>query len=201
MTQLRESDPLSAGKSAQPRLLLLGLGNSILMDDGVGIHALRRLQSLAPRSCLAFEAGTAVLSAIPFLEDADKVIAFDAMQAGGEPGTVYLLSAEDVLNEEVRESLHEMGLPWALRTLRRPGPEVWVVAAEPGTIDYGLDLSPPLRVAVPIMVQTALVILEMWQGAAPSKGRLQGADILASLCRAGSHSPPDFSPGDHRPCL
>ncbi len=174
--------PLPSFGSTRPRLLVIGLGNSILTDDGVGIHALRYFKPLAPRSCLAVEVGTAVLSAFHLLEEADKVIAFDAMQAGGKPGAVYLLPAEDVLDDGIRDSLHEMDLRWVLRTLDQPAPEVLVIAAEPGTIDYGMSLSPSVQAAVPLMVETALAVTVRWQACGASKKRLSRAD-LAELSR------------------
>ena len=185
MTQLLESDPFSVRDDAQPRLLVLGLGNSILRDDGVGIHAVRHFQLFAPWSCLAVEVGTAVLSALHLLGAADKVIAFDAMQAGGKPGTVYILPAEDVLNEGIQNSLHEMDLQWALHTLKEPRPEVLVIAAEPEAIEYGMELSPSLQAAIPIMIDAALAILEKWQNCGALGSRLSQADLSGVLVPLG----------------
>ncbi len=176
--------PLPVSSAPRPRLLVVGLGNSILTDDGVGIHALRHFRPFAPQSCLALEAGTAVLDALNLLEEAEKIIAFDAMQAGGKPGTVYLLPADDVLNEGIDNSLHELGLLWILQTIGKCHPEVWVIAAEPEKIDYGMSLSPSVRAAVPTMVETALAVIAMWQER--GEARLSCEDLSAVFGRVGS---------------
>jgi hydrogenase maturation protease len=141
---------------------VLGLGNFILKDDGVGIHAIRHFQRVAPRSCLAVEVGTAVASAVHLLERADRVIAFDAFLAGGAPGSVYSLGENDILNEGVNDSLHEMGLIWTLQTLKARSRQVAIIAAEPETIDYGMELSPSLQAAVPKMVEAAIALISAW---------------------------------------
>ena len=75
------------------RILIVGLGNVLLKDDGVGVHAVRELQKNPPdRLCVA-DVGTAVLHAVHLLEWAEKVIAIDAVKAGGAPGTIYAFDA------------------------------------------------------------------------------------------------------------
>ncbi len=155
-------------RCAAPLTLVLGLGNFILRDDGVGVHALRQFRRVAPQSCLAVEAGTAVLSAFSLIEQARRIIAFDAMMAGGSPGTVYSIRGEEVLQEGLGESLHELGFTWVLRSLNEPRPEVVVIAAEPAIIDYGMDLSPALQAAVPRMVEGAISILSGWEAGLPT---------------------------------
>ncbi len=176
-----ESNPESDRKPGRPQILVLGLGNYILMDDGVGVHALRHFAEIAPRCCLAVEVGTAMLSAVHLLEEAEKVIAFDAMVAGGDPGTIYALNADDVLNEGVQDSLHELGLAWILQNMRARRPEVIVIAAEPKVIDYGMELSAPLKAACPLMVEAALAIVSRWQNLDASEDRMSPEDISAAL--------------------
>ena len=83
-------------KSRKPRILIAGLGNYLLMDDGVGVHAILEMQQAPPPGAVVAEVGTAVLSALHLLEWADKILAIDAMQAGGAPGTVYAFGVDDV---------------------------------------------------------------------------------------------------------
>jgi hydrogenase maturation protease len=143
-------------------LLIAGLGNSIRMDDGVGIHAAAVLRkeveagwNPAPRGDLdqlvkIAEIGTSPIDALPLLESARKVIALDAVQAGGTPGSVYRLKLEAVRKGGPDTSLHELDLRDALRLLpeeRRP--EVVVLGVEPACIDFGLELSPALHEALP----------------------------------------------------
>lgn len=145
----------AAFRHRQSRVLAIGLGNSILRDDGVGVHAVRRFQQLTPRPCRAVEVGTAVFDAVSLLETADLLLAFDAVNAGGKPGSVYVLRVEDVREEEKYDSVHEMGLIKVLQTLHHPPAEVVIIGAEPQVIEWGTELSPALDSAVSVMVSTA----------------------------------------------
>ena len=151
-----------ASRTGKPRILALGLGNELLQDDGVGIHALRRFQQVMSHSCLCVEAGTAILDALPMLENADRILVFDAVESNGKPGTVYLLNTTDMMEEWTHPSMHEMGLLQVLPMLRRTPAEVVIIGAEPHTINWGIGLSPALDIAVPLMVSTAQKVVSKW---------------------------------------
>lgn len=147
----------------QPRILIAGLGNSLLQDDGVGVHAVRELRKAALPGVLAVEVGTAVLDALHLFEWADKILAIDAMEAGGSPGTIYVFGVGDIEEHGLQASLHELSLLAALRFLPQgPRPEIVVLGMEPETIDYGLDVSPSLQASLPQLVQAAREIIASW---------------------------------------
>lgn len=136
-------------------LLIAGLGNCLLMDDGVGVHAARELLREPIPSATVVEVGTAVLDALSLLQAAKTVLALDAIQAGGPPGTIYELTSAASRKPERNTSLHELDLLAALRLLP-PGcrPHLIVLGVEPERIDYGLDLSPVVRAVLPEFVAT-----------------------------------------------
>jgi hydrogenase maturation protease len=146
----------------------VGVGNLLQKDDGVGIHAVRAFGRAAPAGVLAIEVGTDAWSALPLLEQADKVIVLDALEAGGEPGSIYVVKIGDVRREAVRGSLHELDLVNVIATMRGPCPEVVVVAAEPQVIDFGMELEPAVDAAVPRMVETAVRLVRHWSGQDPA---------------------------------
>lgn len=149
----------------RPRILVAGLGNLLLQDDGVGVHAVRALQNGVPRGVRAVEVGTAVLDALHLVEWADRILAIDAMQAGGNPGTIYRFGVEDVAEAAVKTSLHEVDLLAALRFLTSGHrPEIAVLGVEPEMIDAGLDLSPSVQAALPRLVAAAKDIVTHWYG-------------------------------------
>jgi hydrogenase maturation protease len=151
-------------KKRQPRVLIAGLGNLLLQDDGVGVHAVRDLQQDPPPGAVVAEVGTGVLGALHLLEWADKILAVDAMQAGGPPGTIYVFGAEDVARPGVQASLHELALISALRFLRRKKPpEIMILGVEPKTIDYGLELSPPVHAALPRLTGAVRKMVARWR--------------------------------------
>lgn len=152
------------GGRQRPRVLIAGLGNLLLKDDGVGVHAVRALQHGVPRGVRAVEIGTAVLDALHLLEWADRVLAIDAMQAGGDPGTIYRFGVEDVADRTIKASLHEVDLVAALRFLTTGHrPEIAVLGVEPETIGAGLDLSPSVQAALPRLVAAAQEIVTGWR--------------------------------------
>jgi hydrogenase maturation protease len=151
-------------KNRELRILIAGLGNLLLKDDGVGVHAVRALQQDPPCGTVIVEVGTAVLGALHLLEWADKILAIDAMHAGGAPGTVYAFGAGDVEQPEVRSSLHELSLLNALRMIsRKAPPEIAILGVEPETIDYGLELSPVVFSALPQLTAATRVTVDRWR--------------------------------------
>jgi hydrogenase maturation protease len=160
-------------KKRQPRILIAGLGNYLLQDDGVGVHTVRALQQAPLPGVLVAEVGTAVLSALHLFEWAERILAIDAMQAGGRPGTIYAFEVEDAAGPGMQTSLHELNLLAGLRFLRRQAnPEILIVGIEPETIDYGLDLSPAVAAALPELTQEILMIMSGWTEEAQTDTRL-----------------------------
>jgi hydrogenase maturation protease len=147
----------------RPKVIAVGLGDSILRDHGVGIHAVRRFHQLTPRPCLTVEIGTAVADAAHLFKNVNRILAFDAIEAGEQPGSVYVLRAEDTFQERTNRSLHEMKLIRTLQSLRNPPAEVVIIAAEPQMSGWGIELSPILDSAVSIMVSTAREIIAKWE--------------------------------------
>jgi len=148
-----------------PKILIAGLGNLLLRDDGVGVQAARELQKNPPAGVMVVEVGTAVLDALHLFEWADRILAIDAMQAGGSAGTVYSLSVSDVENHRPQGSLHELNLLAALRFLpkgRRPA--ILILGVEPEIIDFGLELSPKVEAALPTVIHSVREIVNSWRG-------------------------------------
>jgi hydrogenase maturation protease len=156
--------PAMRTKTRKPRILIAGLGNLLLQDDGVGVHAVRELQQAPLRGVIVADVGCAVLDALHLLKWAEKIVAIDALQAGNAPGTVYACSAGDVAADGVQASLHELNLLAALKFLP-PGahPEIVILGVEPGTIDYGLDLSPAVAAALPRVTGEARRLVARWR--------------------------------------
>lgn len=143
----------SSSRGRRKRVLIAGLGNLLLRDDGVGVHVIEALRRQPlPRAVVAVEVGTAPLDALHLLEWADEVHAVDAVAAGGPPGTLYRLDLDEVA-ESRQVSLHDLGLRSVCRLLpagRQPKVIVWGV--EPDVIAFGLDLSPAVQKSVPELV-------------------------------------------------
>jgi len=135
---------------SRPPVLVLGLGNELLRDDGVGVHAVRALAAERLRGVDMMEIETATLDALGPIERARAVIALDAVDAGRPPGTVLRVSLDEVPTLPVPVSLHALDLPALLQLIPEASrPQVVVLGVQPGTIGPGMDLSPEVRGALP----------------------------------------------------
>ena len=146
-------------------LLILGVGNLLMTDDGVGIHAAQELARRPPEGACVVDAGTDFLSALPYLEAARRVLILDAVQGKGMPGKIYQLALEDVVPRLDGGSAHVTSVLEARRFLP-PGanwPEITVLGVEPLWLGYGLALSPPVGRALPGLVALARDIILHWR--------------------------------------
>lgn len=150
--------------ASNDRVLVLGLGNWLMSDDGIGVHAVRALAEDPPAGADLVDAGTAVLDALPLVEAADRVLLLDAVTAGGPPGTVCTFDARDATAARPALSLHSLDLPSALACFGRgPGPrEIRVLGVEPARIGYGTELSTAVRAALPALTSAARRIIAAW---------------------------------------
>lgn len=148
--------------------LVLGLGNILLGDDGVGVRAVERLQALydLPEDLRVLDGGTLGLDLLPYVEDADRLLLIDAVQAGQEPGTPLRLEGEEVpAFLAVKLSPHQMALPDLLAAARLRGrypSEVVLWGVQPGPMTTTLDLSPPVAAQVDALVDRLLADLGRW---------------------------------------
>ncbi len=138
------------------RTLILGIGNLLLCDEGVGVHVARALQQEElPETVVILEVGTAFLEALPEIEQADRIIIVDAMQADHAPGTIYRVPFEDCVKPECIASLHGFDLSRVIYLAgRETPPEAVVIGVEPARIDWGTELSPEILEMVPSIIET-----------------------------------------------
>jgi len=136
------------------KILIFGIGNLLLCDEGVGVHVARALQQEElPPEVTTLEVGTAFLDALPALEQADRVIVVDAMRAEHAPGTIYRVPFEDCLKPECIASLHGFDLSRVMFMAGRESPpEMVVIGVEPARIEWGDELSPVIREAMPAII-------------------------------------------------
>jgi hydrogenase maturation protease len=150
-------------------ILVLGIGNSLLTDDGAGVHAVQRLVARAAgrNDVTILDAGTFSFPLLPALGDADALIAIDAIRAGGRPGELKVCEGEE-FDRFVRRSGrsgNEVGLADLLERARQSGqlPQNRVlIGVEPEVLDWGHELSPPVAAALSGCVELALGFIERW---------------------------------------
>ncbi|MBN1570750.1 MAG: hydrogenase maturation protease [Acidobacteria bacterium] len=167
-----------ASWNRKPRIIAIGLGDYTFRDDGVGVHALRRFQQLKPAPCLAVEVGTSIPDTVRMIESAERILAFDAIEVGGPPGSVYVLRVQDIMRKDKYNMLRDMRLIGILQSILHPPTEVVIVGAEPQTIEWGTQLSPTLDFAATVMVSTARKVIAKWNSLESSQRQVDLASII-----------------------
>ncbi len=147
------------------RTLVLGLGNPILRDDGVGWRVVEEAQRRAPAGAAEFDCvALGGLALMERLIGYERAVLVDAIRAGGgAPGSVYQLGLDDLPTMH-SNAIHDASLKDALALGRRLGAqlpgEIVIVAIEAvDVLNFGETLSPPVEAAVPAAVDAVLAAL------------------------------------------
>jgi hydrogenase maturation protease len=140
--------------SQTERILIVGVGNELLRDEGLGVHVARSLLSMKPSlppNVDVLEAGTSLLDVLPLMPLYSRVVIVDAVRAGKRAGHIHRVEVTDEtagsFEAGASVSLHEMGVMEALKLGAmmgfRPG-SLFIIGAEPEQIEPGTELSPRL---------------------------------------------------------
>lgn len=142
------------------QITIVGMGNLLLKDEGVGVHVVRALQKMnLPHGVEAIDGGTSP-EISSYIESTEKLIVIDAMEAGGIPGSVYRILIDDLTTEVAGlTSIHEVKLISILKVMRlldRGPEETVIIGIQPKDMGWGTELSPELQKKIPQIVQVVL---------------------------------------------
>ncbi|MFC1892470.1 hydrogenase maturation protease [Chloroflexota bacterium] len=142
------------------RIIVVGVGNLLLKDEGIGVHVAHALQEMRlPTDIEIIDGGTAA-DLLTCLEPADKLIIIDAVEGRGETGAIYRFHPDDLSSDDgVSISLHEVGVMTSLKMMRltRNEPkETIIIGIQPKEIDWGTELSSELQEKVHEVVKVVL---------------------------------------------
>ncbi len=139
------------------KTLIVGIGNELLGDEGLGVHVARSLaaaRGTLPSDVDVLEAGTSLFDVLPEMARYSRVILVDAVQAGGTPGSIYFLTPEAGAtgppDSGTPLSLHGWGVAETLRAaaiLELMPEKLMIVGVEPESLNPGTELSPKLALA------------------------------------------------------
>ncbi len=145
------------------RIRILGCGNPLVADDGVGVEAARRLASRGvPPGVELIEAGTPGLGLLEMIAGADKAVIIDAVISGSAPGTIHRFTGDQLPKREfIPFSLHGFNLVDALEFGRKVQPEslpreIVIIGVEAGDTAFGAGLSPAVEQALPRVIDAAM---------------------------------------------
>lgn len=150
------------GASAPPRkILILGVGNLLLKDDGFGVHLVNSLKENAfPENITLLEAGTVSHQLIPMLREVDYLIVIDVVEAGDKPGSLFRFSPDDMeFQTGQKYSLHQISLVDVLKMAELTGgkPDTVIIGVQPGDVSsWSLEMSDELKAVMPRVRQLVL---------------------------------------------
>ncbi|NEP77016.1 MAG: hydrogenase maturation protease [Okeania sp. SIO3B3] len=135
-------------------LLVLGIGNLLLTDEGLGVHAVKTLlQEEWPAGVEFADGGTWTQDMVFWIKDYKQLLVLDVVKAGREPGTMYRFTEDDLRSDESqRLSLHDIDLLDSLNMAGMIGakPELTVLGMEPKDFTtWTMEMTPTVQSAFP----------------------------------------------------
>jgi len=151
--------------SIRKHITILGVGNLLLADDGVGVHVVEKLRAKYefPDNVSVVDGGTLGLTLVDLISKTDQLIVVDAVKNGGEPGMLYRLEGASLPNRILaKNSLHQIDLLEILtlcQTLQSV-PDTCVIGVEPLDVEtMKIELTPPVEAKVEPVVEMVLAEL------------------------------------------
>jgi len=149
-------------------IVVLGIGNILMHDDGVGIHLIRKLEEnyiFEPQVPL-IDGGTMGSELLPYFE-ADKIVIVDAVNFDEAPGFVGIIENDDILTRlTTKLSMHHLGLTDVLSQVKLLGitpAEIYLVGVQPEPlIEMNMKLSDAVAAQLDKMVEIVMLKLDEW---------------------------------------
>lgn len=142
------------------RITILGLGNLLLGDDGIGIRVIQELQKkVLPPGIEVMEGAGSFIHYWDVFARSTHIIAVDAMDGGGKSGTVYLLEADQVEQSKSKVVFNHEDDIFTVRDIMKTfgfNPKVWVIGIQPKDISLSLELSKGILQRMPRIVDLVL---------------------------------------------
>lgn len=146
------------------KILILGIGNLLLKDEGIGVHVAQRMMDMAlPPDVEVMDGGTMGINLLSYIEERKKVVVIDAVQTDAPPGTLYRFTDRDLEeNRGMLFSAHDIDFTHVLKMSRmfeKKPDEVIFIGVKPEEISEGIGLSPSVEEKIPMIIE--LVIKEI----------------------------------------
>ena len=145
------------------KILIMGIGNYLMCDEGVGVHiAEQLLKEPLPEHVAVLDGGTGGFHLLEFFEDHDHVILIDATLDGREPGTIRMIKPKFAADFPPAMSTHDIGLKDMVSALQFMDkmPEIDLLVVSIASIqEQGTELTPPVRSKIPELIRLVKEII------------------------------------------
>ncbi len=143
------------------KIIILGLGNILLKDEGAGVYVAEQIEKMSlPENVEVIDGGTASMDILMSMKDVKKLIIVDALRGGEKPGTVYRLYPEDLFSApDSYMSLHQINVLEGLILSKKTGnapQETVIIGIEPKEIDWGLGVTPDIKRKIPDIINRVI---------------------------------------------
>jgi hydrogenase maturation protease len=152
---MNSADQMRGGVQAPPRsVVVMGVGNLLLTDDGFGVHVINSLKdTVFPSNIKLIEAGVVSHQLIPLFHEIDVLIVIDSVEAGDTPGSLFKFSPDELeFKSGQKSSLHQLSLIDVLQMTELTGkkPETIIIAVQPKDItSWSLELTAEIKATIP----------------------------------------------------
>lgn len=148
-------------------IVVLGVGNTIHCDDGLGVHALGRLEEhpRLPAGVTLVDGGTRGLELLADVHGCSRLMLLDAVDMGRQPGTVLRLAGDELRGLSSGSNVHQLGVADLLNTLPLVSDverEIVLLGVQPASTDWGTELTPTVEAAIGTLVENAVDQLHAW---------------------------------------
>ncbi len=161
ITENQTTNPLIENTSKMMKTIILGVGNELMSDEGIGVHVVRKLMNMQlPDGVEAIEGGTDGFGLLNLITEADRMIVIDTLKGGSKPGTIYKFDIEDAPStpDMFKTSIHQIGILEVIHLSGLIGktPATTVIGVEPATLSMGMELTDDLRRKIPKVIEIVM---------------------------------------------
>jgi hydrogenase maturation protease len=153
-----EANSQGGAPSSPQKIVILGVGNLLLSDEGVGVHVANELTKIdLPPEVSVVEGGTDGFRLLNVITETDRLIVIDAVKGGAEPGSIYRFDIDEVRNcpSGFKTSAHQIGILEVidLSGLIGKTPHTTVIGIEPKSLEMGMELTPEIKSKIPRIIE------------------------------------------------
>jgi hydrogenase maturation protease len=152
------ADSMGGEMISPQKIIILGVGNLLLSDEGVGVHVANELMKMElPPEVSVVEGGTDGFRLLNVITEADRLIVIDAVKGGAEPGSIYRFDIDQVKNcpSGFKTSVHQIGILEVIDLSGLIGrtPRATVIGIEPKSLEMSMELSPDVKSKIPRIIE------------------------------------------------
>lgn len=158
MKDKTENSERGSQKASPPRITIIGTGNVLLSDEGIGVYIAKEMMKMdLPPNVEVIEGGTDGFGLLNFIMDTDHLIIIDSLKGDSDPGTIYKFDIREAPDtpDMYKTSVHQIGILEVINLsgLVGPAPEATVFGIEPKKLTAGMEISPEILAKVPRVIE------------------------------------------------